>query len=267
MAQAVIDEVKKITNQPIRWVVNTHHHGDHAGGDPVFAKFATIISHKNARAYIVSGYENSAKTAPGAVARAEGTLAAARASKDAARIADAQDQLGHAQMNLRMAQTADPEQSAPMVTYDTEMAFHLNTEEIHLYHTGRAHTDGDTLVYFKTSNTIHWGDTFSNRWVPALDGSGSTLDWVQWLDSGLKVSPTATMVPGHGQIGTQADVMKLRQYFTNLHAAVRREIAAGKTRQQAADDVTVPEYATYPGGAPRIRTTVGSVYDELKGKP
>jgi len=267
MAQSVVDEVKKITSQPIRWVVNTHHHGDHAGGDPVFAKIATIISHKNAREHIVSGYQSAGKNAAGAVAKAEEALAAARASKDAAKIADAQDQLGRAQMNLKMAQTSDPQRSAPMQTYDGEMALYLNTEEIHLYHTGRAHTDGDTLVYFKTSNAIHWGDTFSNRWVPALDGSGNTVEWVQWLDRGIAVSPGATMIPGHGQIGTQADVMKLREYFTNLQAAVRAEIAAGKTRDQAMDDVKLPEYANYPGGAPRIRTTVAAIYDELKARP
>jgi hypothetical protein len=62
-------------------------------------------------------------------------------------------------------------------------------------------------------------------------------------------------------------VMKLRQYFTNLQEAVRQEIAAGKTREQAMDDVKLAEYASYPGGAPRIRTTVGSIYDELKRKP
>jgi cyclase len=267
MAQALVDEVKKLTNQPIRWVVNTHHHGDHAGGDPVLAKIATIISHKNARDHIVSGYENAAKNAPGAVTRAEQTLAAARATNDAVKIADAQDQLGQARMNLQMAQTSDPQRSAPAITYDTEMAFFFNTEEIHLYHIGRAHTDGDTLVYFKTSNVIHWGDTFSNRWVPALDGAGSTLDWVQWLDRGIAFSPTAVMVPGHGAIGAAPDVMTLRRYFTNLQSAVRAEIAAGKTRDQAMDDVKIPEYANYPGGAPRIRSTVGAVYDELKGRP
>jgi cyclase len=264
MAQSVIDEVKKITNQPIRWVVNTHHHGDHAGGDPVFAKIATLISQKNAREHIVAGYESAAKNAPGAVTRAEQALAAAQATRDAAKIADATDQLGRARMNLQMAQTSNPQKSAPSIVYDAEMAFFFNTEEIHLYHTGRAHTDGDTLVYFKTSNVIHWGDTFSNRWVPALDGTGGTLDWVQWLDKGVAISPTATMVPGHGQIGAAADVMKLRQYFTSLQSAVRSEIAAGKTKDQAMDDVKLQEYANYPGGAPRIRTTVGSVYDELK---
>jgi len=68
-----------------------------------------------------------------------------------------------------------------------------------------------------------------------MDQSGNSLDWVQWLDRGVALSPTATMVPGHGAIGTPADVMKLRTFFTNLQAAVRQEIAAGKTREQAMD--------------------------------
>ena len=55
---------------------------------------------------------------------------------------------------------------------------------------------------------------------------------VEWLDKGVGISPTATMVPGHGQIGKQADVMKLRAFFTNLQAAVAKEIAAGKTRDR-----------------------------------
>jgi cyclase len=262
MAQAVIDEVKKLTPQPIRWVINTHHHGDHSGGDPVFGAFATIVSQKNARERILSGYENAAKNAPAAVARARADVAAA--GGDAAKTADAQDRLSVAEMNLKMAQATDPRKASPTLVYDSELAFFLSTEEVHLYHFGKAHTDGDTLVYFKTSNVLHWGDTFSNNWVPAMDASGNSLDWVRWLEKGVAVSPTATMVPGHGAIGKQADVMKLRAFFTSLQASVRQEIAAGKTRDQAMDDVKVPEYAAYPGGAPRLRTNVGLVYDQLK---
>jgi len=264
MAQSIIDEVKKLTPQPIRWVINTHHHGDHAGGDPVFAAFATIVSHRNARDRIMSGYETAGKNAPAAMTQAREALAAARAGGDAAKMADAQDRLGVAEMNLTMAQSTDPRKSSPTVVFETELALFLGTEEIHLYHFGQAHTDGDTLVYFKTSNVIHWGDTFSNNWVPAMDASGNSLEWVQWLDKGVAVSPTATMVPGHGALGTQTDVMKLRAFFTNLQAAVRREISAGKTRDEAMDDVKVEEYAGYPGGAPRFRTNVGIVYDQLK---
>lgn len=267
MAQSVIDQVRTITSQPIRWVINTHHHGDHAGGDPVFAKIATIVSHQNARDYILSGYQTAATNAPAAVTRADQALAAARTASDPAKIAQAQDQLGRAQMNATMAQSTDPQRSLPALVYDRELAFFLSSEEVHLYHFGRAHTDGDTLVYFKTSNVLHWGDTFSNRWIPAMDASGNSLEWVQWLDKGIAVSPTATMVPGHGAIGKQIDVLKLRTFFTNQQAAVRREITAGRTREQAMDEVKDAEYMNYPGGAARLRTNVGIIYDQLKSAP
>jgi cyclase len=263
MAQSVIDEVKKLTGQPIRWVVNTHHHADHAGGDPVFAKIATIISHTNAREHILSGYETAARSAPAAATRAEEALAAARSARDAAAIVQAQDQLGRARMNLALAQSIDPQRSLPTLVYDGELVLYLGPEEVQLRHFGRAHTDGDTLVYFKTSNVIHWGDTFSNRWIPAMDASGNSLEWVQWLDKGVALSPTATMVPGHGAVGKEADVLKLRAFFTNLQAAVRREIAAGRTREQAMDDVKDAEYVNYPGGAARLRANVGVIFDQL----
>ena len=266
MAQSVVDEVKKLTSKPIRWVINTHHHGDHSGGDPVFGAFATIVSHKNVRGRILSGYENAAKNAPTAVKRAEDDLAAANKAADAAKISDAQDRLSLAQMNLKMVQTTDPKKSAPMLLYDTEMVFALSSEEVHLYHFGKAHTDGDTLVFFKNSNVIQWGDTFSSNWVPAMDASGNSFDWVEWLDKGVAISPTATMVPGHGQIGKQADVMKLRAFFTNLQASVAKEIAAGKTREQVMDAVKLPEFENYPGGAVRLRGNIGTIYDQVKAR-
>jgi cyclase len=266
MAQSVVNEVKKLTPKPIRWVINTHHHGDHSGGDPIFGPFATIVSHKNARARILSGYENAAKNAPVAVKRAEDELAAAKKANDAPKVSDAQDRLSLAQMNLKMAQTTDPKQSAPTILYDTEMVFALSSEEVHLYHFGKAHTDGDTLVFFKNSNVIQWGDTFSSNWVPAMDASGNSFDWVDWLDKGVAISPTATMVPGHGQIGKQADVRKLRGFFTTLQAAVDKEIAAGKTRDQVMDAVKLPEYENYPGGAERLRGNIGTIYDQVKAR-
>jgi hypothetical protein len=75
------------------------------------------------------------------------------------------------------------------------------------------------------------------------------------------------MVPGHGQIGKQADVMKLRAFFTNLQAAVAKEIAAGKTREQVMDAVKLPEYENYPGGAVRLRGNIGTIYDQVKARP
>jgi cyclase len=224
LAEAVVAEIKKITNQPIRFVINTHHHGDHAGGNPVFARLAPIFAQKNVRNRILAGYKNE------------------------------KEPLGF-----------DPMKALPAVTYDGELIFHMGGEEIHLYHPSRAHTDGDSLVHFKNANIAHWGDAFVNNWVPVIDGSGSTLEWLQFIDRGIQlVGENAVMVPGHGAIAKAADVRRLRLYFTNMQDSVRKAIAAGKTREQAMDEITVPAYANLPGGAARIRMNVAAVYDELK---
>ena len=155
LAEAVVAEIKKITNQPIRFVINTHHHGDHAGGNPVFAKLAPIFAQKNVRNRILAGYKNE------------------------------KEPLGF-----------DPMKALPLVTYDGELIFHMGGEEIHLYHPARAHTDGDSLVHFKNANIAHWGDAFVNNWVPVIDGSGSTLEWLQFIDRGIQlVGENAVMVP------------------------------------------------------------------------
>jgi cyclase len=224
LAEAVVAEIKKITSQPIRFVVNTHHHSDHAGGNPVFAKLATIYAQKNVRNRLLAGYKSE------------------------------REPLGF-----------DPMKVLPAVTYDGEMIFHIGGEEIHLYHPARAHTDGDSLVHFKNANIAHWGDAFVNNWVPVIDGSGSTLEWLQFIDRGIQlVGENATMVPGHGAIGKASDVRRLRTYFTTMQDNVRKAIAAGKTREQAMDEITVPAYANLPGGAARIRMNIASIYDELK---
>jgi glyoxylase-like metal-dependent hydrolase (beta-lactamase superfamily II) len=226
LAEAVVTEIRKLTRQPIRFIINTHHHSDHAGGNPVFARLGTIYAQKNVRARILAGYQSS------------------------------KEKLDF-----------DPLKAAPTVTYDGELIFHLGGEEIHLYHPARAHTDGDTIVHFKNANIALWGDTFINNWVPVIDvaAGASTLEWLQFIDRGIQlVGENATMVPGHGAIGKAADVRRFRGYFTSMQDAVRKAIAAGKTREQAMDEITVPAYARLPGGAPRIRMNVAAIYDELK---
>ena len=267
MGQSVVDQIKKITNQPIKYVINTHHHGDHTGGNPIFAKFATIYAQRNVRNRLVGGWENALKNGPAALTKAQQALKDAQATGDKQKIADAQEGVAQAQMNLEDAQSFDPHKAGPNVTYDGELMFYLGGEEIHVFHPARAHTDGDSIIYFKNANVAHWGDGFANNWVPVIDAGsgGSSLEWLQFIDKGIQlVGENATMVPGHGAIAKAADIRRLRTYFTNMQTRVKAEITAGKTREQAMDDVTVPEYANLPGGAMRIRQNVAAVYDELK---
>ncbi len=82
----------------------------------------------------------------------------------------------------------------------------------------------------------------------------AVVEWLQFIDRGIQlVGENATMVPGHGAIGKAADVRRFRTYFTNMQDNVHKAIAAGKTREQAMDEITVPAYANLPGGAARIR--------------
>ena len=208
----MVAEIKKITSQPVRFIINTHHHSDHAGGNPVFAKLGTIYAQKNVRNRILRGLQ------------------------------DLQGDLDF-----------DPVKAAPTVTYDGELIFHLGGEEIHLYHPARAHTDGDTMVHFKNANIAFWGDAFINNWVPVIDvaGGASTLEWLQFLDRGIQfVGENATMVPGHGAIAKAADVRRFRTYFTDMHANVRKAIAAGKTANRRWTKLRFPPMRTSPA-APR----------------
>lgn len=226
LAQAVLDQIRKMTDRPIRYVVNTHHHGDHAGGNPVFSRLATIYAQKNVRERILAGFRTQKEPPP-----------------------------------------FDPLTAAPTVSYDGELIFHLGGEEIHLYHPARAHTDGDSIVHFKNANIAHWGDAFANNWVPVIDAAsgGSSVEWLQFIDRGIQlVGENATMVPGHGAVGKVADVRRLRTYFTSLQERVGKAIAEGMTREQAMDTLTVPAYASLPGGAARIRMNVAAMYDELR---
>ena len=202
MGQAVVDQIKKITNQPIKYVINTHHHGDHTGGNPVFAKFAIIYAQQNVRNHLVTGWESALKNAPGALARAKQSLTEAQAGKDAQKIADAQEAVAQAQMNLEDAQSFDPHKAGPNVTYEGDLRFFLGGEEIHVFHPARAHTDGDSIIYFKNAKVAHWGDGFANNWVPVIDAGsgGSSLEWLQFIDKGIQLVGEDTTMMGSSAV-------------------------------------------------------------------
>jgi cyclase len=149
------------------------------------------------------------------------------------------------------------------------MQIHLGGEEIRLYHFGPAHTDGDSLVYFTKANIAHWGDTFETESNPAIipSGGASARGWIAFLTEGLKVTNANTkMIPGHGHVGTAADVEAMRQYFVDLRDAADRQIRAGKTRDEAVEIIAAqfPLYRNYRPGVERYRSNIGTIYDEVK---
>jgi cyclase len=270
IAAGILGQIRKVTSEPIRYVINTHHHADHAGGDLTFGKIAPIVAQANLSRNLITQRDGILSRAPVQLARTQADLAAAEQSKDTARIGQLHEQLARQNLQLELARSPDFDTTLPSLTYETQMQIHLGGEEIRLYHFGPAHTDGDSLVYFTKANIVHWGDTFETESNPAIipSGGASTLGWIAFLTEGLKVTnPNTKMIPGHGHVGAAADVEAMRRYFVDLRSAADRQIRAGKTRDDAVGIIAgqFPQYRNYRPGYERFRSNIGTIYDEVKG--
>lgn len=175
LSEKLMAAIKQIGGDTPRFLINTHYHGDHTGGNENFANAgAMIVSHDNVRKRLQSGYTLKAfnKTAPPASAKA-----------------------------------------LPVVTYSKNMHFHINQEEISLVFVPNAHTDGDSFVHFVNANIIHAGDTFFNGFYPFIDAEhgGSLQGMITAADKILALSNAQTkIIPGHGKLANQAELQAYR---------------------------------------------------------
>jgi cyclase len=190
MHQKIVAALAKIGAQPIRFVVNTHLHGDHTGGNEAMARLgAVIISQENMR----------------------GRMAAARG-------------------------TATPAAALPMVTYRDSLTLHFNGEEIDIYHPAPAHTDGDSIVYFRHANVMHVGDVPSSLRYPniGVDDGGSVEGMMVAARQVMKVAnPDTKIIPGHlGPIVGFKEIQQQLEMFAVVSDRVSQAIRAGKTLEQ-----------------------------------
>ena len=189
--------VKTLGDAPIRFVVNTHFHGDHTGGNALLGESgAVIIAQENVR-----------------------------------------KRLGIERVNPQTKERTPPQPPSawPLVTYLDGVTLFLNGDELEVTHVLRAHTDGDSIVRFKKANVVHMGDVFFNGNYPFIDvDSGGSVDGViaavdrvlPTIDAGTKV------IPGHGALGTKADLQAYRDVVAAIRDRVKALIAQGKTLDQ-----------------------------------
>lgn len=192
------DALAKLSPKPLRFVINTHWHFDHTGGNENLGKAgAIIVAHDNVRRRMsVSSFNQF----------------------------------------FNRESPASPRVALPVVTFDQSVTFHFNGEEIFVFHIANAHTDGDSLILFRTANVLHTGDTFFNGFYPFIDAaSGGSIDGM--IAAADQVLPTlkadTKIIPGHGPLGTGADLKAFRDMLATLRDNVARLIREGKTLEQA----------------------------------
>jgi cyclase len=197
-ARALLAEIRKITNLPIRFVVNTHYHLDHTGGNAVFAEAgATIIAHKNLRSWLrTENLKFFRDPKPEQRAMVESLV-------------------------------------LPDETYSDAVDIYLGTRHIQVrYMPG--HTGGDSVVLVPDAEVVFGGDLVWQKHLPNLIDA-TTSDWVKTLEKLLADHPSATFVSGHGDVATPADVRDFHDYLVALREAVSSARAAGKSDQSLVD--------------------------------
>jgi cyclase len=233
LTDKLVAAIKQVSTQPIRFVINSHYHGDHTGGDENFGKLgATIFARPELR-------ERLAHPAPGANG-APGVPTAAV--------------------------------GLPMVTFDSPITFHMNGEEVEAIPVPHAHTDGDTMVHFRMADVIMSGDFYRSVGYPNIDrvGGGSLDGMIDGLGvlAGM-AGPNTKIIPGHGAIVDRTSVTAQKDMIVVLRDRVAKMIAQGKTSDEViAAHVTAdydPKVAPVPGSKDLAQDRfIGQVYAELK---
>jgi len=205
--------LRKLHEKPTRFVLNTHWHGDHTGGNENFGRSGSmIIAHREVR--------------------------------ERMRVPQVQTLRGR-------TVPASPTEALPILTFTDDLRFHLNAEEIHVFHVPSAHTDGDAIVHFLGSDVIHLGDVFFNGFYPYidLDSGGSVAGMISAQDRVLERATESTkLIPGHGPLGTRAELQSARDMLAAVEQRVRTAIDAGDTLETLQSKAPLAEFETKWGG-------------------
>ena len=223
----ILVAIKGITNKSVKYLVNTHWHQDHTGGNGNMQKQgALIVSHDNVRK---------------------------RMSVD--------------QVIRGRTRKASSKEALPVVTFTQDMMLHINNDDILISHIHNAHTDGDALVYFTNNNVLHVGDSYFQGKFPYIDLSsgGSINGYVEGLKKIILLCDNNTkIIPGHGEISNKKEVKVYLKMLTDIRTTIQKEIDKGQTLEQVTKNNKITEkYKSFGVGisAGKIRN---SIYKSLK---
>jgi cyclase len=232
LAPKIVAAIQGLSAKPVRFLLNTHFHGDHSGGNAAFGKAGSvIIAHDNTFKRLsteqTSGL-SGAKVPP------------------------------------------QPPEAWPLVTFADSTTLHINGEDVQAVHVANAHTDTDAIIYFTKANVVHTGDVFAGPQFPFIDtGSGGSLDGViAALGTVLaRIDDNTKIIPGHAPLQKKSDLEAFRKMLIDLREKIVSQIRAGKTQEEVVAANLTKDYdakASRPGTPITPTVFVQRAYVDLK---
>ncbi len=198
LSEKLLAAIKKLGGDTPKFLINTHFHADHTGGNENFGKKgALIVAHDKVRERLLKGSLIKA---------------------------------------FNMKTSPAPKAALPVITYSKDMHFHINNDEINIIHVPNAHTDGDSFIHFKKSNVVHTGDIFFNGFYPFIDpdNGGSLKGMINAVDIILALTDAdSKIIPGHGPLADKKQLEDYRKMLKTAHANLVKLKDMGLSAEQA----------------------------------
>ena len=222
-----------ITDKPVRFVINTHYHGDHTGGNAPFSTAgSTVIAQDNVRKRMETG---------GAAGNG-----------------------GSIKMDVPPA----PKAALPVITFAQDVTVHLNGEDIRALHFPAGHTDGDAIIFFPKNNVVHMGDDFVRYGFPFIDvvSGGSVQGMIAAMEKVPSLLPAdVKVIPGHGAISNLDDVREFVKMLKETSAAVQKAIDEHKTADQMKQEKILEPWKKWSGDFLDQDKFIETLYNSLSG--
>jgi cyclase len=230
LADKIKAALKGLGEGKLKFILNTHWHGDHTGGNVVFGPEAPIIAHDNVRKRLSTDQKSEF---------------------------------------FKSTTPAAPKEALPVITFDQSLSVHFNGEEIRVIHFPQGHTDGDSIIFFTKSNVVHMGDDFFSGSFPFVDlESGGSVEGLAKNvgDIIAKLPADVKIIPGHGPISSLNDLKSYHQMLLETTDIVRKKIVAGKTLDQVKAEGLPAEWKSWGAGFIKTEMWLEIVYRSLTAK-
>ena len=234
LAEKIQAALKGITDKPVRFIINTHYHGDHTGGNEPFSNTgSTVIAQDNVRKRLESG----------------GTAGNGG--------------------SIKMENKPAPKAALPIITFENDVTVHLNGEDIRALHFPAGHTDGDAVIFFPKNNVVHMGDDFVRYGFPFIDvaSGGSVQGMISAMEKAITMlPPDVKVIPGHGALSNLDDVRAFVKMLKETSAAVQSAIDRHQTVEQMKQAKVLAPWEKFSGDFINTDAFIETLYNSLTGQ-